>query len=168
MDMLTFKLKAGRLGVENREIERWVLQHSQLFSLRLLSTTTNRHHNPKSADLTIKYNYKSRSPHFPKHTIAYHGTAFENIWSILHFGLLNHLQTRALFGPGIYLSLDIGTAMSFSKSLKQVNNVCKNYAYFVVLKCEVRDCVDVRRGKDSSGRGNFDFSSFLTDMLNYY
>eukprot|EP00927_Polykrikos_kofoidii_P027261 TRINITY_DN24053_c0_g1_i2.p2 TRINITY_DN24053_c0_g1~~TRINITY_DN24053_c0_g1_i2.p2 ORF type:complete len:166 (-),score=9.58 TRINITY_DN24053_c0_g1_i2:118-615(-) len=49
--------------------------------------------------------------------------AFENVWSILNFGLVNAAQispdlarTGSLFGRGIYLSSDPGYAKTFAKT----------------------------------------------------
>lgn len=54
---------------------------------------------------------------------AYHGTAFENVWSILSCGFVNAAQVseslgryghaRSLYGKGIYLSLEPSYAASF-------------------------------------------------------
>ncbi|KAI3382072.1 hypothetical protein SNEBB_005971 [Seison nebaliae] len=45
-----------------------------------------------------------------------HGTKFENLHSITHFGLLSHLSKDTnLFGDGIYLTDDIGLSKTFSK-----------------------------------------------------
>ena len=41
---------------------------------------------------------------------AYHGTAVENLQSILGNGFLNHFNTTSLFGEGTYLSSDLGWA----------------------------------------------------------
>eukprot|EP00440_Ansanella_granifera_P046997 gb/GFBE01050894.1/.p1 GENE.gb/GFBE01050894.1/~~gb/GFBE01050894.1/.p1 ORF type:complete len:320 (+),score=40.87 gb/GFBE01050894.1/:1-960(+) len=54
---------------------------------------------------------------------AFHGTAFENVWSILSCGFVNaaqvneslgrHGHARSLYGKGIYLSLEPGYAAGF-------------------------------------------------------
>jgi len=47
---------------------------------------------------------------------AFHGTSMENLYSVLHNGLTNHLtKATNLFGEGIYFSTDVNVAMSFSK-----------------------------------------------------
>ncbi|KAL4443726.1 hypothetical protein ABPG75_011463 [Micractinium tetrahymenae] len=52
--------------------------------------------------------------------LAFHGTSMENVWSILHNGLLNASGTRlertgAAFGKGIYFSTELPVAFSFSQ-----------------------------------------------------
>ena len=51
--------------------------------------------------------------------LAFHGTSFENMHSILHNGLLNLSGTRlertgSAFGQGIYLSTEMSVAYAFS------------------------------------------------------
>lgn len=74
--------------------------------------------------------------------LGFHGTSFENIWSILHTGLLNLSQTAlertgAAFGSGIYLSTDLAVAFSFSKSCKGWDNSAIGRQLRAVLVCSV-------------------------------
>lgn len=55
--------------------------------------------------------------------LVFHGTPFENVWSILNFGFINaaqvspqlgrHGQARGAFGQGIYFSVEPGLAASY-------------------------------------------------------
>jgi poly [ADP-ribose] polymerase 16 len=39
---------------------------------------------------------------------AYHGTRFYNIYSILNYGLQQHLNKTGLFGEGLYFADELG------------------------------------------------------------
>eukprot|EP00929_Paragymnodinium_shiwhaense_P109031 TRINITY_DN75399_c0_g1_i1.p1 TRINITY_DN75399_c0_g1~~TRINITY_DN75399_c0_g1_i1.p1 ORF type:complete len:324 (-),score=61.07 TRINITY_DN75399_c0_g1_i1:114-1085(-) len=60
---------------------------------------------------------------------AFHGSAFENVWSILNTGLVNAAQidpnlarTGSLFGKGIYLSIVPSYAFNFAKTSPPLAN----------------------------------------------
>jgi len=45
---------------------------------------------------------------------AYHGSRFDNFYSILNYGLQQHRNKVSLFGEGIYLSEELGVCMTYS------------------------------------------------------
>jgi hypothetical protein len=60
--------------------------------------------------------------------VAYHGTAADNVWSILQTGLRSNSGTREekngnMFGDGVYLSGDPRVAYSFCSS---ASSICRN------------------------------------------
>eukprot|EP00775_Hariotina_reticulata_P010291 gene10291-10450_t len=74
--------------------------------------------------------------------MAYHGTNFANLHSILHNGLLaasgTRLQTSgAAFGSGIYLSTDFDVAYAFSKGAEAWQSSCIGRQLRCVLLCDV-------------------------------
>ncbi|XP_065911998.1 protein mono-ADP-ribosyltransferase PARP16-like [Dysidea avara] len=62
---------------------------------------------------------------------AYHGSRVENFHSILHNGLLGHMNKTSLFGEGTYLSSDLIVAMTFSPS----GNIWRNSSFSVPISC---------------------------------
>ena len=46
---------------------------------------------------------------------AYHGTKFLNFYSILNFGLQQHLNKTGLFGEGLYFSNELQVYVYFSR-----------------------------------------------------
>ena len=98
-------------------------------------------------------------------SIGFHGTQTENVFSILQNGLTGHLNKRALFGPGTYLSSDLDVALSFAKQGKSwpSSSICQSMT--CVLVCKVINSDQVKKGKEKlSG------ISFKTASLphNYY
>ena len=80
-------------------------------------------------------------------SIGFHGTHTENVFSIFQNGLVGHLNKRALFGPGIYLSSDLDVALSFAKQGKSWprSYICQNMT--CVLVCKVINSDQVKQGK---------------------
>lgn len=79
-----------------------------------------------------------------RHIIAFHGTDFANLHSILQQGLLAASGTRlqvngALFGQGLYLSTDFNTAFSFTKGREAWHNSTLGRHLRCVLVCEVAE-----------------------------
>lgn len=78
-------------------------------------------------------------------TWAFHGTPFENIWSLLSCGFVNAAQVtpglarsgegRGIFGQGIYLSTDFAYAATFARGCPQLPNSLGSWK--AVLICEV-------------------------------
>lgn len=75
---------------------------------------------------------------------AYHGTRVENFHSILHNGLLSHMNKTSLFGEGTYLSSDLVVAMNFSPSGNVWPNSLFSSPVSTVALCEVINHPDVR------------------------
>jgi poly[ADP-ribose] polymerase 16 len=76
----------------------------------------------------------------PRH--GFHGTAFDNLHSILHKGLLNFSGMKmqrngALYGQGVYLSEDFNVAFSFCNGAKGLENSVIGTRLRVVLVCQV-------------------------------
>lgn len=51
-------------------------------------------------------------------SICFHGTRMDNIYSILHMGLLSHFSKNALFGEGTYLSQEPSISLHYSPANK--------------------------------------------------
>ena len=73
---------------------------------------------------------------------GFHGTAFHNLHSILHNGLLNFSGMKmqrngALYGQGVYLSEDFDVAFSFCSGAKGLDNSIIGTRLRVLLVCEV-------------------------------
>ena len=45
---------------------------------------------------------------------AFHGSRLDNFYSILNYGLQQHLNKTGLFGEGIYLCEDLGVCLTYS------------------------------------------------------
>lgn len=52
-----------------------------------------------------------------KTSYAYHGTKFYNLFSILNYGLQQHLNKVSVFGEGIYLADELQISLLFSESV---------------------------------------------------
>ncbi|XP_055531844.1 protein mono-ADP-ribosyltransferase PARP16-like [Wyeomyia smithii] len=57
--------------------------------------------------------FRENLPHFPS-CHAYHGSKVFNFYSILNYGLQQHLNKTALFGEGIYLSEELHVSQMFA------------------------------------------------------
>lgn len=89
-------------------------------------------------------------------TTAFHGTHTENVYSILHTGLVGNLNKRALFGEGTYLSSDLGVALSFSKQGIDWAPSRLGTSLMCVLVCDVINSDQVKKGK--SEQAGLDFA----------
>jgi len=85
---------------------------------------------------------------------AYHGTKFENFWSILNCGLINAAQvdrrlalTGSLFGRGIYLSRDPSYAGQFARMSSPLPGLLGRWS--CLLLCEVTPGPMVTIGPDT-------------------
>lgn len=67
------------------------------------------HQNDSSSERVFREN----SPHFSL-CHAYHGSKVFNFYSILNYGLQQHLNKTALFGEGIYLSEELHVSQMFA------------------------------------------------------
>jgi hypothetical protein len=99
----------------------------------------------------------STPTHSINQTLGFHGTSFENIWSILHSGLLNLTNTSlertgAAFGSGIYLSTDLSVAFSFSKAGKGWVHSAIGRQLRAVLVCSISHHHDNDNGTDDNAR----------------
>jgi poly[ADP-ribose] polymerase 16 len=93
-----------------------------------------------------------------KMVVAYHGTDFSAVHSILHQGLLTASGTRlqttgAVFGQGIYLSTDFSTAFQFTKGRQAWQHSTLGRHLRCVLVCEVAEEATVSQpGTKASSR----------------
>ena len=49
---------------------------------------------------------------------AFHGSRLDNFYSILNYGLQQHLNKTGLFGEGIYLCEDLGVCLTYSSQVR--------------------------------------------------
>lgn len=61
---------------------------------------------------------KNSSENISLTSISFHGTRMDNIYSILHMGLLSHFSKNALFGEGTYLSQEPSISLHYSPANK--------------------------------------------------
>eukprot|EP00117_Sycon_ciliatum_P011702 scpid68946/ scgid13069/ Poly [ADP-ribose] polymerase 16 len=94
------------------------------------------------------------------HFMAYHGSRTENFHSILHNGLIAHLNKTALFGYGTYLSTALPVASTYSPNGKSWQHSHIGQELACVAVCDVADHPDhVKRSAEdpnasSSGTAN--------------
>ncbi|XP_062516957.1 protein mono-ADP-ribosyltransferase PARP16-like [Corticium candelabrum] len=76
---------------------------------------------------------------------AYHGSRLENFHSILHHGLISHLNKNSVFGAGTYLSSDLNVCMLYSPASRgwQHSRLGTNISCIAV--CEVINHPDVKK-----------------------
>jgi len=77
---------------------------------------------------------------------GYHGSAFENFHSILHYGLQTNLNKRDVYGKGIYTSVDLSVCFNFSKShlgRGKKSLIGKGNPITVIALCEIIKHPDV-------------------------
>lgn len=54
---------------------------------------------------------------------AYHGTRFYNVYSILNYGLQQHLNKTGLFGEGLYFAQELGKKTFACLSIVRVHRI---------------------------------------------
>ncbi|XP_070498633.1 protein mono-ADP-ribosyltransferase PARP16-like [Chironomus tepperi] len=93
----------------------------------LLSKSTGKYQVP---NYIFQINYKNTSAAERKFNqlkfgnttkFAYHGTKFYCMYSILNYGLQQHLNKTALFGEGLYFSYELQVSQLFSQSVLSWN-----------------------------------------------
>ncbi|KAL1431555.1 hypothetical protein MTO96_014072 [Rhipicephalus appendiculatus] len=75
---------------------------------------------------------------------AYHGSRLDNFHSILHNGLLAHMNKNALFGSGTYLSSELSVSATFSPAGYGWQHSLVSPELSCVAMCEVIDHPDVK------------------------
>ncbi|KAL3194908.1 hypothetical protein MRX96_045820 [Rhipicephalus microplus] len=75
---------------------------------------------------------------------AYHGSRLDNFHSILHNGLLTHMNKNALFGSGTYLSSELSVSATFSPAGYGWQHSIVSPELSCVAMCEVIDHPDVK------------------------
>ena len=66
---------------------------------------------------------------------AFHGSRLDNFYSILHYGLQQHLNKTGLFGEGIYLCQDLGVCLTYSSQGLAWRNSSLGEAVSCVVVC---------------------------------
>jgi hypothetical protein len=90
---------------------------------------------------------------------AYHGTASENLHSILRCGLVYYSDSSlqrngAMYGHGVYLSTDLAVALNFAEAMKDgTKSTSFGKSLRVLLLCQVCLAPSVRHSLDSSHSG---------------
>ncbi|CAF0812418.1 unnamed protein product [Brachionus calyciflorus] len=69
-------------------------------------------------------------------SICFHGTRMDNLYPILHMGLLSHLNKNSLFGEGTYLSQEPSMSLHYSPSCKTWSNSLIGHRMSCLLVCE--------------------------------
>lgn len=87
-------------------------------------------------------------------SMSFHGTRMDNIYSILHMGLLGHFSKNALFGEGTYLSQEPSISLHYSPSNKTWQNSLIGQRMSCMLVCEtINDSDHVKQGvKDNQNK----------------
>lgn len=75
---------------------------------------------------------------------AYHGSRLDNFYSILHNGLLAHMNKNSLFGTGTYLSSELSVSATFSPAGYGWQHSMVSPELSCVAMCEVIDHPDVK------------------------
>lgn len=75
---------------------------------------------------------------------AYHGSRLDNFYSILHNGLLAHMNKNSLFGTGTYLSSELDVSATFSPVGYGWQHSSIGSELSCVAMCEVVDHPDVK------------------------
>lgn len=70
---------------------------------------------------------------------AYHGTKFYNVYTILNFGLQQHLNKTGLFGEGLYFAFELQISTLFSPSVLSWNKSKIGNLMSCVALCEYID-----------------------------
>ncbi|XP_064476720.1 protein mono-ADP-ribosyltransferase PARP16-like [Ornithodoros turicata] len=92
---------------------------------------------------------------------AYHGSRLDNFYSILHNGLLAHMNKNSLFGTGTYLSSELDVSAAFSPASYGWQQSSVSPEFSCVAMCEVVDHPDVKcqdRAKNRPSRAYADDS----------
>ncbi len=89
-------------------------------------------------------------------SISFHGTRMDNIYSILHMGLLAHFNKNALFGEGTYLSQEPSISLHYSPANKTWSRSLIGNRMSCLLVCEtINDPNHVKTGiKTAAGNQN--------------
>lgn len=75
---------------------------------------------------------------------AYHGSRLDNFYSILHNGLLAHMNKNSLYGTGSYLSSELSVSATFSPAGYGWQHSLVSPEFSCVAMCEVVDHPDVK------------------------
>ena len=84
---------------------------------------------------------------------AFHGSRLDNFYSILNYGLQQHLNKTGLFGEGIYLCEDLGVCLTYSSQGLSWSNSTLGEAISCVVMTEVVDHPSVKMFSQDRERG---------------
>ncbi|KAJ0182541.1 hypothetical protein K1T71_001910 [Dendrolimus kikuchii] len=90
---------------------------------------------------------------------AYHGNRLENFYTILNFGLQQHLNKNTLFGNGVYLSPELHTSLPYSHGGFGWGASCIGGHLSCVALCEVVDApqgINYQKPVSNEGDGVFE------------
>ena len=117
-------------------------RHDEVLSLAKCSVQKQ----PPNQIFKITYNnssgaerkYQLLSQGRPK-KFAYHGTKFYNVYTILNYGLQQHLNKTGLFGEGLYFAFELQISALFSPSVLSWNKSKIGNLMSCVALCEYID-----------------------------
>lgn len=89
---------------------------------------------------------------------AFHGTKFSRIYSILNYGLQQHLNKNSLYGEGIYCSTELDVSLHFSPASLNWRNSKLGSTISCIAICEYVD--DPRYLKIRKGNIAIQFSQY--------
>lgn len=88
-------------------------------------------------------------------SINFHGTRMDNVYSILHMGLLGHFSKNALFGEGTYLSQEPSISLHYSPANKTWPRSLIGPRMSCLLVCEtINDPDHVKTGVKTTNNSN--------------
>lgn len=130
-------------------------RHDEVLSLAKCS----KQQQPPNQIFKISYNnssgaerkYQLLSQGMPK-KFAYHGTKFYNVYTILNYGLQQHLNKTGLFGEGLYFAFELQISALFSPSVLSWNKSKIGNLMSCVALCEYIDDpkhYKIQKGKNS-------------------
>lgn len=88
-------------------------------------------------------------------SINFHGTRMDNVYSILHIGLLSHFSKNALFGKGTYLSQEPSMCLHYSPACATWDKSLLGQRMSCVLVCEtINDPQHVKVGVNNDDKSS--------------
>ncbi|KAM3967663.1 poly(ADP-ribose) polymerase 16 [Aphomia sociella] len=97
---------------------------------------------------------------------AYHGNRLENFYTILNFGLQQHLNKNTLLGNGVYLSPELNTSLPFSHGGFGWGASCIGGHLSCVAMCEVIDAPEgINYQKPVSNEGDGIYEDQKTKLV---
>ncbi|KAL0901556.1 hypothetical protein ABMA27_006781 [Loxostege sticticalis] len=90
---------------------------------------------------------------------AYHGSRLENFYTIMNFGLQQHLNKNTLLGNGVYLSTDLNISLPYSHGGFGWGASCIGGHLSCIAMCEVIDApegINYQKPVSNEGDGIYD------------
>ncbi|KAG5680376.1 hypothetical protein PVAND_009885 [Polypedilum vanderplanki] len=132
-------------------------KHEEILSL---SKSTGKYQAP---NYIFRINYKETSAAEKKFNqlkigqktkFAYHGTKFCNAYTILNYGLQQHLNKTALFGEGLYFAFEIQVSLLFSQSVGGWQNSKIGNLVSCIAICEYIDDPNYSKIRKENAKNN--------------